>query len=1319
MPNEQKIDLLFDVTLMEKQQDAVMKLIADYNKAVNKASNIQVKIDGSKGSLELGRNIKEMSKAQEEIIKKNALYASTIQIVTDTLKKEGIEHDNLAKKKKDQIIVDKLLIQNDQEKIKLRKLQSAQAIQQQKELDRKADREKKLLDEQRKQIENSTKLTRQEKLEAEAILNKAGSYNQISALMRLYQIQLKDLSEGERNSEFGQALTTRINGLNDQLKTIDATMGNHQRKVGDYANAFVSAAKIIKDELAKTEKAIAEGNVSPAEFDQLKKKRDALQGAVTKVSGNFSSLTSASGTFNTVAKELGATIGTDTSLFHAFSTEVNAANKTIRNAEDAFDDMGKSGEGAFDGLGKNIKNTILGFVGFYAVFAGVKQFFTDSIREADQAEQSATQLANALDNAGRSDLFDKLSASADNLADKFNRLDNDDIKGVFTKLVTYGKLTENQMNDLTEVIINYAAKTKTALPEATDLFLKALEGSDKGLKVMGVSMKDASNVTERFGILMDDVGKKVAGSEAAFERTAKGGYEKFKQKLNNIKESFGLMLFDMLSTKKTSDQLFDEAKINAEKYENSLNPLLKRYDELKSKTTLNKDEQTELKGVIEKIVDIVPDAATEFDKYGQALDINKEKVSSFIKIQKGILAEKEFKAVEGLVTKVKNLTTQIEGTSSVLSRGFTTKTVGKADTEVRTDLTEEDKKRLRANIIGFKEEAVNVADLLKQKYGKELPDSIGKTIEQFRELLTGVKKVEVSVDGGNTVVGDGDPNKDTDKENKDKENAEKQKKLIEESLKRAAEFSRKRRDELNKFNADELKAQQDKYKEIITDEKKSFEERLEAAQSYYDYTLSLNELDKKNKLRVIKEEADLALKSAVTSDERSEIIKLQKQKEQNIIAESNRVIVDAAKVFQKDVADVTKQANEKELEALKEHRKKVVEMNEQRKQVANDLVDIDRDKEAATVLAEYSIKISRSTGEERVRLEKELQVKLEEIDEKAHLKKLMLAEKELRYQLVVATAFGVNTSSIEAAITANLREQVETRNNIRKGEKENAEEINTELLESIIAIEQRAADIIGGFMDAANTKKKNKIQDEIDGVDKKAAKDIEAVNKLAITEEQKAAKIDVINQVAARKKQQLEFKQRQLDIERAKFEKMNSILQLIGATAVTVMKDGGPLSPKGIIDLAFGIAQLGVIIATPIPKFEKGLFHDYEGYGIINDGKKLEAVVRADGSIELPTQRNKVEHFKRGDRVIPDAKLVTDALYNASIGDMIVGYDNKNNDSEEIRNMTDELKQELREVNDTIKEKPIGFINITQQGFEWGFTTAAGRTTYLNSHINF
>ena len=64
-----------------------------------------------------------------------------------------------------------------------------------------------------------------------------GSYNQLAQTMSELKKQWKATADETERAELGQ----RILDINNQLKELDASTGNYQRNVGDYANAFEQA----------------------------------------------------------------------------------------------------------------------------------------------------------------------------------------------------------------------------------------------------------------------------------------------------------------------------------------------------------------------------------------------------------------------------------------------------------------------------------------------------------------------------------------------------------------------------------------------------------------------------------------------------------------------------------------------------------------------------------------------------------------------------------------------------------------------------------------------------------------------------------------------------------------------------------------------------------------------------------------------------------------------------------------------------------------------------------------------------------------------
>lgn len=71
----------------------------------------------------------------------------------------------------------------------------------------------------------------------------AGSYDQMNQLLGLMRDNYRRMSEAERESASGKEMLKYINQLDTKLKEIDATMGNHQRNVGNYPKYWGEVAQ--------------------------------------------------------------------------------------------------------------------------------------------------------------------------------------------------------------------------------------------------------------------------------------------------------------------------------------------------------------------------------------------------------------------------------------------------------------------------------------------------------------------------------------------------------------------------------------------------------------------------------------------------------------------------------------------------------------------------------------------------------------------------------------------------------------------------------------------------------------------------------------------------------------------------------------------------------------------------------------------------------------------------------------------------------------------------------------------------------------------
>lgn len=303
---------------------------------------------------------------------------------------------------------------------------------------------------------------------------------------------------------------------------------------GEAAKAYdtlIKREKLLNAELAKTTDPKRIKQLG-AELDKLK---DPIDRAAKKMRGEMApSIRELELATRRFLNEFKKTGDPETlRKFQQFQAELNKAKLQLTDLGEA--NKGLTSFGIFKGAfwANLAAGAMTGF------FSSLNGFFKDSVNEALAADQATNRLKSTLDNLGRSDAFDRITAKADELAQQFRYLDNDDIVGVFTRLIDYGKLTERQMNDLLPVIIDFAAKSQISLDEASSVIIKALEGNGKALKEYGINIKDAGSESERLGIIMGTLKDKVDGAGEAFANSAEGGIATARQELANLKEDIG------------------------------------------------------------------------------------------------------------------------------------------------------------------------------------------------------------------------------------------------------------------------------------------------------------------------------------------------------------------------------------------------------------------------------------------------------------------------------------------------------------------------------------------------------------------------------------------------------------------------------------------------------------------------------------------------------------------------------------------------------------------------------------------------------------
>lgn len=206
----------------------------------------------------------------------------------------------------------------------------------------------------------------------------------------------------------------------------------------------------------------------------------------------------------------------------------------------------------FTVLGRDRASAVLGRVATAAKVAfaiaatAVAAFAVSSVKAYAEAQTAQAKLTDAYERfPGLADTnIDALRQLNSELAKK-TRFD-DDATATGQAVLAQFKLTGSQVQALTPLMQDFAAKTGKDLPSAAEALGKALLGQGRGLKAIGVNFKDTGSLSGNYAALMDVLRDKVGGFAEKEGKTAAGQAAILENQFGELKEQTGEMLLPSL-----------------------------------------------------------------------------------------------------------------------------------------------------------------------------------------------------------------------------------------------------------------------------------------------------------------------------------------------------------------------------------------------------------------------------------------------------------------------------------------------------------------------------------------------------------------------------------------------------------------------------------------------------------------------------------------------------------------------------------------------------------------------------------------------------
>jgi len=378
--------------------------------------------------------------------------------------------------------------------------------------------------------EKITQLTTAFKTTTDVVKIAQNSYASLDAENKRLIISLKAMEGGmNQNNTAANALRDQIFKNTQALKEFDAQINIHNRNVGNYLGDIQKAAQIRK-EMEMLKSSGQEGSVTYGNLNST------LTTLTSSLGGTGTQLTMVTSEMNRLA-EAGRM---DSVEFERLSVLAKQLQAEMRGVGTSIH------EGITEAAEKGVEQLKELFIAFF-VLNEVINFFEGIKEEVEKAERATVQLRNTLESFGKGEELEGIEAKVEKLREEFKYLGEAELNTAFSKLITYAKLSEEQIDQLLPVIINYAAKQNETIEQSTATFLKALEGQGRGLKELGIDVKDGGNEIERFGIIMNQLGPKVAGAAAAFEDSDSGKIAGFTRKIKDLQKQIGEFMLPILA----------------------------------------------------------------------------------------------------------------------------------------------------------------------------------------------------------------------------------------------------------------------------------------------------------------------------------------------------------------------------------------------------------------------------------------------------------------------------------------------------------------------------------------------------------------------------------------------------------------------------------------------------------------------------------------------------------------------------------------------------------------------------------------------------
>ncbi len=524
------------------------------------------------------------------------------------------------------------------------------------------------------------------------------------------------------------------------------------------------------------------------------------------------------------------------------------------------------------------------YEGITGMLSGIGSFVMSSVEAFREEERAIQKVEQAIKQTGGT-----AGLSLQQLTDEADRLQNttifageDILNSATAQLLTFSNIAGDTFLKAQVAAMDLSTVLDGDLQAASIQVGKALNDPVAGLTALrkvGVSFTDdqrkminglveTNRLEEAQGVILQELNRQYGGQAEAAAKGS-GAMKQAANQIGEIVETIGgfiaklitpvIVLFskyatslnELITPSKTAVETFQEHGRSVAVLVKDIDPLIDRYDQLKSKTNLNATEQSELKKIIGQVSAVMPGAATAFDKYGNAIEISSQRVRDYIKGQVQLLRHENRKAIDETISDLADVNLAIGQSKPKMDEVAKTGTFTVKEQAGQNYSTRKANPAEIADIQRQYQEMANTQIALNTKLSQLRGDALQQSLNSYK----GEK--DAAADAAKATV---DIKRISMEELKamEEDGGDTQKKSAKEEI--------KRRDDLKK-NAEDYA----RYMKKITDDLENA--RVQSIKDAREKELKMEELSYKKKLSEIKGNTDLEiqLKKALETEYQTNI----------------------------------------------------------------------------------------------------------------------------------------------------------------------------------------------------------------------------------------------------------------------------------------------------------------------------------------------------------------------------------------------------------------------------------------------------------------